>query len=348
MRRASTGTRYLGGRQVDRRRSMIVGDNTAIKATGGALRQDAARDAEDLAEVQGRRPGVGNYLSKRFVDSKFAFTKTLSGAKELRPRWRRGIDAGRRPPRRAARPDLCRALFPAAVEGDDGRAGRQPEEWRRRSASRATAGWATRPRRRRSTKLAKMDVMVGYPDKFRDYSKLTMKADDLYGNVKRSAAFEWDYQLSDLGKPVDRKKWAMSPATVERLQRRAREQDRVPGRHPAAAVLRSAGRRGGQLRRRSARSSATRSCTASTTRAARSTRTARSATGGPRPTPTRFKALTDDARQAIFVLRGGAGRVHQRRPDDGREYRRHVGARGRLRGLQDVAGAASRRRSSTA
>ena len=64
------------------------------------------------------------------------------------------------------------------------------------------------------TKLARMDVMVGYPEKFNDYSKLQMKADDLYGNVKRSSAFEWEYQLSDLGKPVDRKKWAMSPATV--------------------------------------------------------------------------------------------------------------------------------------
>jgi putative endopeptidase len=64
------------------------------------------------------------------------------------------------------------------------------------------------------TKLAKMQVMVGYPEKFRDYSKLTMKADDLYGNVKRSSAFEWDYQLSDLGQPVDKKKWGMSPATV--------------------------------------------------------------------------------------------------------------------------------------
>jgi len=59
-----------------------------------------------------------------------------------------------------------------------------------------------------------MDVMVGYPEKFRDFSGLQMKADDLYGNVKRSAAFEWDYHLSDLGKPVDRKKWSMSPATV--------------------------------------------------------------------------------------------------------------------------------------
>jgi putative endopeptidase len=64
-------------------------------------------------------------------------------------------------------------------------------------------------------KLDKMQVMVGYPEKFRDYSKLSLKADDLYGNVKRSSAFEWAYQMDDLGKPVDKKKWGMSPATVD-------------------------------------------------------------------------------------------------------------------------------------
>jgi putative endopeptidase len=65
------------------------------------------------------------------------------------------------------------------------------------------------------TKLGKMQVMVGYPEKFRDYSALQLRADDLYGNVKRSGAFEWDYQLSKLGQPVDKKKWSMSPATVD-------------------------------------------------------------------------------------------------------------------------------------
>ena len=88
-----------------------------------------------------------------------------------------------------------------------------------------------------------MDVMVGYPDKWRDYSTLKIDAADLYGNVERSIAFEWEYQLADLGKPVDRKKWAMTPQTVERLQRRPREQDRLPRRHPAGAVLRSEGGR---------------------------------------------------------------------------------------------------------
>jgi putative endopeptidase len=64
-------------------------------------------------------------------------------------------------------------------------------------------------------KLAKMDVMVGYPDKWRDYSRLKVDSADLYGNVERSGEFEWAYQLSDLGKRVDRKKWSMTPQTVD-------------------------------------------------------------------------------------------------------------------------------------
>src|SRR4029079_15277326 len=63
-------------------------------------------------------------------------------------------------------------------------------------------------------KLSKMDVMVGYPDKWRDYSGLTIDVADLNGNVQRSNHFEWAYQLEDLGKPVDRPKWSMTPQTV--------------------------------------------------------------------------------------------------------------------------------------
>src|SRR3546814_1704344 len=63
-------------------------------------------------------------------------------------------------------------------------------------------------------KLDKMDVMVGYPDKWRDYSGLTLDPADLYGNVERSAAFEYAYALQDLGKPVDRRKWAMNAQEV--------------------------------------------------------------------------------------------------------------------------------------
>jgi putative endopeptidase len=63
-------------------------------------------------------------------------------------------------------------------------------------------------------KLAKMDVMVGYPDKFRDYSALQIDPNDLYSNVSRAQAFNAAYALEDLGKPVNHKKWGMNPQEV--------------------------------------------------------------------------------------------------------------------------------------
>ena len=191
---------------------LIVGDNTAVKALAAVYDKTPLETLKTWQRFK-IADQAGNYLSKRFVDSKFAFTRTLSGAKELRPRWRRGIgeidgrlgevlgqtyvDRYFSPQSKAMMEELVANLKKAAAKRIEG------NSWMAAATKQAAL-----------TKLARMDVMVGYPDKFRDYSKLVMKPDDLYGNVKRSAAFEWDYQLSDLGKPVDRKKWAMSPATV--------------------------------------------------------------------------------------------------------------------------------------
>ena len=191
---------------------ILVADNTAIKALA-ALYDKTSLDTLKTWQRFKVADQASNYLSKRFVDSRFEFTKSLSGAKELRPRWRRGIDQvdGRLgellgqtyveryfpADSKAKMEALVANLKLAAAERIQG------NSWMEDATKQAAL-----------KKLAKMDVMVGYPEKFRDYSKLSMKADDLYGNVKRSSAFEWDYQLADLGQPVDRKKWAMSPATV--------------------------------------------------------------------------------------------------------------------------------------
>ena len=63
-------------------------------------------------------------------------------------------------------------------------------------------------------KLANYDVQVGYPKKWRDYSGLVIRSDDLFGNVQRSQAFEWAYQRDRLHKPVDKDEWLMTPQTV--------------------------------------------------------------------------------------------------------------------------------------
>ena len=205
-------TAYLGEAKV-MSPHMIVGDKTAVKALA-ALYANTSLDTLKTWQRFRVASQASNYLSKRFVDSRFDYTKTLSGAKELRPRWRRGIgevdgrlgellgktyvDRYFPAESKTKMEELVANLKKAAAERIQG------NSWMSDATKKAAL-----------TKLAKMDVMVGYPDKFRDYSKLELKADDLYGNVKRSAAFEWAYQIEDLNKPVDRKKWAMSPATVD-------------------------------------------------------------------------------------------------------------------------------------
>mgnify|MGYP000913346315 CR=1 FL=1 len=78
-----------------------------------------------------------------------------------------------------------------------------------------TNSWMSEPTKQAALeKLAKMDVMVGYPDKWRDYSGVKVDAADLYGSVASATRFNADYQMSQLGKPVDRKLWGMFPQTV--------------------------------------------------------------------------------------------------------------------------------------
>ena len=190
----------------------IVADNTAIQAIA-KLYDATPLDTLKTWQKFKVADQASNFLSKRFVDNKFMFTKALSGAKELRPRWRRGIDQVDGRLGELLGKTYVDRYFPASSKA-------QMEELvgnLKKAAAQRIQGnsWMGAPTKQAALmKLSKMDVMVGYPDKFRDFSKLVMKPDDLYGNIKRSNAFEWAYGLEDLNKPVDRKKWAMSPATV--------------------------------------------------------------------------------------------------------------------------------------
>jgi putative endopeptidase len=191
----------------------IVGDNTAVKAVAALYAKtplETLKTWEKFKVANDASP----YLSKRFVDSRFAYTKTLTGAKELRPRWRRGIGEVDGRLGELLGKTYVEQYFPAQSKMMmEELVANLKKAAAKRIQGNSWMGDATK--QAALTKLGKMDVMVGYPDKFRDYSRLVMQPDDLYGNIKRSAAFEWAYQLEDLNKPVDRKKWAMSPATVD-------------------------------------------------------------------------------------------------------------------------------------
>jgi endothelin-converting enzyme/putative endopeptidase len=153
-------------------------------------------------------------LSSAFVDENFDFFgRTLTGAKALRARWKRCVQA--------ADDDLGEALgqpYVASTFGADGKqrmlrlvaALEQALERDIRGLS-----WMTPETRLRALeKLAAISNKVGYPDEWRDYSRLAVRPDDFLGNRRRAEAFELARDLAKIGRPVDRKEWRISPPTV--------------------------------------------------------------------------------------------------------------------------------------
>ncbi len=203
---------YLASAGIAQPGKMIALEKTAIKAIGELY---AATPLATLKawEAFHTASQASPYLSKRFVDSRFDFTKTLSGVSTLRPRWKRGatlIDT-------TLGEELGRVYvdrhFPASSKA---KMGEMIANLKTAMGARIRGSdWMSPATKEQAlTKLARMDVMVGYPDTWRDYSGLKVDPADLYGNVQRSGAFEWAYTLSDLYKPVNRKKWGMTPQTV--------------------------------------------------------------------------------------------------------------------------------------
>jgi putative endopeptidase len=75
--------------------------------------------------------------------------------------------------------------------------------------------WMTEATRAKAlAKFARFTQKIGYPDKFRDYSAIVIRRDDLLGNIRRAAAFESRREIARVGKPVDRTEWHMTPETV--------------------------------------------------------------------------------------------------------------------------------------
>ncbi len=153
-------------------------------------------------------------LSTRFANADFEFFQhTLDGQPSQRERWKRAVAAVDRGMGEAVGAVYVGRYFPpSSKRAMNTLVGDLKAAFRHRLE---TVTWMDASTRAAALKkLAALDVQVGYPKKWRDYTGLTIVADDLYGNVERSGAFEWDYQSARLHKPVDHDEWGMTPQTV--------------------------------------------------------------------------------------------------------------------------------------
>ena len=210
-----TWSAYLDGlgAPADAFDAVVVRQPDHITSVSAALTQEpmqAWRDWLAWHVVHAHAP----YLSSAFVEENFDFYgRTLSGVPEMRERWKRGVGLVEEALGEAVGQLYVERHFPPhAKEAMVGLVDNLVEAFRR---SLSQVPWMGEDTRREAlTKLGQFTPKIGYPQRWRDYGALEVRADDLLGNVRRAVAFEVDRQYAKLGGPVDRDEWFMTPQTV--------------------------------------------------------------------------------------------------------------------------------------
>jgi putative endopeptidase len=190
-----------------------------VSSPGYAKAVDAVLTAEPLPAIKSylrwqALHGAAPLLSKPFVDENFHFfAATLQGQKEDQPRWKRCTQMTDRALGEAVGQEWVKQNFPPAAKDN-------MENLVHALEAALAQDIAQLPWMSPETKVeakAKLDAIrdkIGYPAKWRDYTKLTVKRDDLLGNAERSQVFERNRRLAKFGKPVDETEWSMTPPTV--------------------------------------------------------------------------------------------------------------------------------------
>jgi predicted metalloendopeptidase len=205
----------MGAAKID---SLVAVQPSFFNALGSALKEVPLAQWRDYLRYQVIQ-AYAPYLSSRFVNLNFEFNgRVITGVTELEPRWKRAVQAvdatigeltGKAyvakyfPPEAKSRAlELVGNLRRAYAEGIDSL------EWM--SADTKTQA---------HSKLAKFTPKIGYPDKWKDWSKLEVRRDDLVGNVMRASIVESDRDIAKLGQPIDPTEWGMTPQTVNAYYR---------------------------------------------------------------------------------------------------------------------------------
>jgi putative endopeptidase len=154
------------------------------------------------------------YLTDDIVQQNFSFYgTTLSGTPQIRERWKRGVSLVQGSLGEAIGKVYVELYFPEAAK----KAMVELVDYliKAYEMSIKDLTWMTEETKAKALeKLSKFIAKIGYPDKWRDYSTLEIKADDLIGNLQRIAAFGHKEAVDKIGKPVDRDEWHMTPQTV--------------------------------------------------------------------------------------------------------------------------------------
>ncbi len=208
----------LGSSGLDDQNTFIVRETDALQGLAKIFGETPVEVWQDYM-IAHYMSGMAAYLPKRIDDASFAFYGTaLRGTEEQRERWKRAVSAIDNSMGEIVGKVYVEKHFPAdskvqmldlvenlrAVFKD----GIDNLEWMD-DATKVEA----------QDKLKKFNPKIGYPDKWTDYSDLSVDRTDLIGTVKSSNVWSWNDMIGQLGGPIDRDEWGMNPQTVNAYYR---------------------------------------------------------------------------------------------------------------------------------
>ncbi len=193
--------------------TVVVGQPAFFAAVDKLIASSTEQEIRDYLAAN-YISSAASYLSDDFVQAEFELDKVVSGVQEMRPRWKRAM----------AVPNgmLGEALGQLYVEKYFPQSSKDKMEKLVKNLQTAlgqhidSLTWMSDTTKARAhEKLNAFKVKIGYPDKWRDYSALTIDPQKSYWeNIQAAIKFNADFNIADYGKPVDKDRWYMSPQTV--------------------------------------------------------------------------------------------------------------------------------------
>ena len=205
--------RYFNSQGLDNVETIIVGQPKSLAAVDSIMKNASEQELRDYITA-GYISSATSYLSDDFINADFELSKAVSGVQQLQPRWKRALSVPNGLLGEAVGQLYVEKYFPQSskdkmlelVNNLTIALGQHIDNltW----MSDATKAKA-------HEKLSTFTVKIGFPDKWRDYSGITIDPKKSYWeNVQAAIQFNVNFNLADYGKPVDRDRWYMPPQTV--------------------------------------------------------------------------------------------------------------------------------------